>query len=88
MFRNRPSASTTTGAGSGAAAAATAIQGSIRPPPSNDSANPFTRQQHLDSYLMDDTLSKSTRRVSTGTTFFVSSLCIFIVGRRAGSHPG
>jgi hypothetical protein len=86
MFRNRPSASTT--AGAGAATAATAIQGSIRPPPSNDSTNPFTRQQHLDSYLMDDTLSKSTRRVSTGTTFFVSSLRVLIVGRRAGSQPG
>jgi hypothetical protein len=35
------------------------VQGSIRPPE-------LTRAQHLESYLNDDVLKKSTRRVSTG----------------------
>jgi hypothetical protein len=79
MFRNRPSASinsSTAGAGSGSAA--TAIQGSIRPPPNDGGSsggnNPYSRQQHLDSYLMDDTLSKSTRRVSTGAFLFLINM--------------
>lgn len=40
---------------------ATALEGSIRPP------STLTRAQHLESYLQDSTLSRSTRRVSTGT---------------------
>jgi hypothetical protein len=73
MFRNRPTASIGSGAASGAA---TAIQGSIRPPASSSDNVPYSRQQHLDSYLMDDTLSKSTRRVSTGMFFRV---CVLVL---------
>lgn len=37
------------------------ISGSIRPPE-------YTRAQHIESYLNDDTLKRSTRRVSAGTS--------------------
>ena len=40
---------------------AQAISGSIRPPE-------HTRAQHIESYLNDDTLKRSTRRVSAGKT--------------------
>jgi hypothetical protein len=70
MFRNRPAGHNTGGGSSGAA---TAIQGTIRPPPPSSgstaggpAAVEYTRQQHLESYLQDETLSKSTRKVSAG----------------------
>ena len=47
--------------GSNNPAAATAVEGSIRPPAD------FTRAQHLESYLEDATLKRSTRKVSAGT---------------------
>jgi hypothetical protein len=37
-----------------------AVRGSIRPPPE------YTRQQHLDSFVDDETLKRSTRKVSAG----------------------
>ena len=40
------------------------VEGSIRPPPSPQD---LTRAQHLESYLEDATLQRSTRRVSAGT---------------------
>ena len=66
MFRTKPGTTASSSTSAASSSAATVIQGSIRPPgaPPPD----YTRQQHLDSYLQDDTLSKSTRRVSTGET--------------------
>lgn len=58
---------------------ATAIQGSIRPPD-------YTRQQHLDSYLNDEMLKRSTRRVSTGMLLAFSLLCRRFHPSRVGTY--
>jgi hypothetical protein len=55
------------------AAAAQPIEGSIRPPDSQ-----YSRAQHLSSYLEDPTLSRSTRRVSSGTCV-VYNVHVFVV---------
>ena len=63
--------------------AATAIRGTIRPPD-------YTREQHLESYLKDVTLQRSTRRVSAGTWVpsfvrsFVRSCFVVTKGNPAG----
>lgn len=50
----------------------TSVAGSIRPP--NSSGGPtITRAQHLQSYLEDSTLQRSTRRVSSGKSYSASS---------------
>jgi len=46
------------------------IEGSIRPPSDYSNTSNYTRQQHLDSYLKDETLARSTRKVSTGTYYY------------------
>jgi hypothetical protein len=71
------------GSGAGAAAAtvnsagapfiAPTIRGSIRPPAQ---APPTSRQEHLDSYLNDETLKRSTRRVSPGTSKIYTSIVV------------
>lgn len=43
---------------------ATTVQGSIRPPE-------YTRSQHIDSYLNDETLKRSTRKVSAGRCYLI-----------------
>jgi hypothetical protein len=47
---------------------AAVIQGSVRPSVggSTTSSSSYTRQQHLDSFVNDDALKRSTRKVSTG----------------------
>lgn len=68
----RPSSVSSTGSGSSGypgSRVAPTIAGSIRPPPC------LTRQQHLDSYLDDPTLQRSTRRVSNGTRVCVCVCC-------------
>lgn len=44
----------------------TPLEGSIRPP---TNGSELTRAQHLESYLKDPTLQRSTRKVSSGTNF-------------------
>ena len=62
---------------SAATGVATAIRGTIRPPE-------FSRKQHIDSYVENDMLRRSTRRVSTGTFsccfgFWVSFAVFFFI---------
>lgn len=45
---------------------APAIRGSIRPPSLQQGQQQHTRQEHLESYLNDETLKRSTRKVSYG----------------------
>ena len=51
--------------------ASTAIQGSIRPPE-------HSRVQHLDSYLKDATLQRSTRRVPPGESNHMMNASIVV----------
>jgi hypothetical protein len=46
------------------------IRGSIRAPSS--SQQQYTRQEHLDSYLNDETLKRSTRKVSDGAFYLLN----------------
>lgn len=57
--RPKGNATSTTYPGSRVTPVAQTVQGSIRPPE-------YTRLQHLESYLNDDVLKRSTRRVSEG----------------------
>lgn len=59
QWSNKRSSGSSANSGYPGSRTATTIQGSIRPPT-------ITRKEHIDSYLLDTNLKKSTRKVSKG----------------------